>query len=125
MLKRSRPDGATSPAKDLSAVLDEQATLIASLKKDKTNLEGEVSTLKEDNGRITKENQLLRRAVAIQQDRQTQTEKELKDAQEFRVGAEEQMRKLEQVILTLRYHLQAQHSNYGNNFMERPPPDVF
>lgn len=110
--------------RDLSPVVEEQSKQIASLKKDKTDMESENSHLKSDNGRLTKENQLLRRAVAIQQDRQTQAENDLKAAHEYRAGAEERIRKLEQLILSLRYHL-SQQNPIGNNFLEQRPPDVY
>jgi len=100
--------------------------VIESLKKDKSSLESSVETLKSEHERTQKENQLLRRAVNIQQDRQNHAEKEIKAAQEYRADAEERIRKLEQVVLALRYHLQAQQpSQLGNDFMGQRPPDVF
>lgn len=127
-LRRNRPETNSPPGKeDVHRVVEEQAALIDSLKNDKRNLEGSLSNLKSDHERVVKENQILRRAVTIQQDRQNQAETAIKTAHEQRQNAEEQVRKLEQMILTLRYHLQAQQPSYGNDFMGMPPrpPDVF
>lgn len=106
----------------MNRVVQEQATLIASLRKDKLGLETSLGALKTDHERLAKENTILRRAVTIQQERQVKTENELKDVQE---QATERIRGLEQAILTLQYHLQTQHPNVGNDFMAPPPPDVF
>ena len=124
-LKRSRPDLTSAPQNDLSRVVDEQAAVIESLKKDKAGLETSLDSIKTDHERIAKENQILRKAVKIQQDRQGQAENELKAAHQYRAEAEDKMKKLEQVILSLRYHLQAQQQNFGNDFLNNRPPDVF
>jgi hypothetical protein len=124
-LKRLRPDGSSSPHQDISRVVEEQASLIDSLKSDKSNLEAALSSLTADHGRVAKENQLLRKAVNIQQDRHTQAVLEVKEARKNREEAEERIRKLEQMILSLRYHLQAQQTTIGNDFMGMRPPDVF
>jgi DNA repair exonuclease SbcCD ATPase subunit len=123
-LKRLRHDH-SSPQKDVTRVVEEQASLIDSLKKDKTGLETNLTCLKTDHDRIIKENQILRRAVTIQQDRQTQAENELKAAHQYRNEAEDKMKKLDQVILSLRYHLQAQQPSYGNDFLNNRSHDVF
>jgi hypothetical protein len=126
--KRLRNNGSSSPLQnDLKRVVDEQAAAIESYKQEKAKLESSQTTLKADFERSQKENQLLRKAVTIQQERQNQAEIQLKAAQEYRTEAEERVRKLEQMVLSLRYHLQAQQPNYGNDFMGFPPrpPDVF
>jgi septal ring factor EnvC (AmiA/AmiB activator) len=117
--------GTSSPVEDLNRIVEEQAAVIESLKKDKTALESSLSTFKTEHDRTVKENGVLRKAVMIQQDRLVNAENQLKEAQAFRVGAEERQSKLEQVILSLRYHLQAQHTNVGNDFMGPRPPDVY
>ena len=68
---------------------------------------------------------MLRKAVTIQQERQNQAESQLKAAQVYRKEADERVRKLEQMVLSLRYHLQAQQPNLGNDFMAPRPPDVY
>lgn len=105
--------------------MEEQAAMIESLKKEKGVSEVSLTHLQTDHEKIQKENKLLRRAVNIQQDRQNQAENEIKAAHEFRAGAQGQIKKLEQVILSLRYHLQAQQPSYGNDFMGHRPPDVY
>jgi len=121
-LKRRSPSPA---AEQLKGVVEEQAAVIESLRSDKKELQSSLESLKSDHERAAKENHILRKAVQIQQDRQSQAENELKNAQKYREGAEEQIRKMEQVILSLRYHLQAQQSSVGNDFMGMPPPNVF
>jgi len=108
-------------------VVDEQAAVIESLKEEKSKLESGMTSLKTDLDRSQKENQLLRKAVTIQQERQTQAEGQLKAAQEYRTQTDERVRKLEQMVLSLRYHLQAQQPSFGNDFMGLPPrpPDVY
>ena len=117
---------AGSPASDqLNRVLEEQSAKIESLKTDKKELQSALETLRTEHERTVKENHILRKAVQIQQDRQNQAENELKTAQKYREGAEAQMKKMEQMILNLRYHLQAQQSSRGDDFMGLPPPNVF
>lgn len=92
--------------------MDEQAGLIESLKKDKSTLESSLQSLQSEHDRVTKENQILRKAVNIQQERQIHAESELKAAHNL--------------VLSLRYHLQTQHySNNGNDFLNNLPPDIF
>mmetsp|Transcript_1383 Transcript_1383/g.1864 ORF Transcript_1383/g.1864 Transcript_1383/m.1864 type:complete len:203 (+) Transcript_1383:94-702(+) len=117
---------AASPASDqLNRVVEEQSAVIESLKSEKKEVQSSFETLKTEHDRTAKENHILRKAVHIQQDRQNHAENELKNAQKYREGAEEQIRKMEQMILSLRYHLQAQQSSRANDFMGMPPPNVF
>jgi hypothetical protein len=106
-------------------VVEEQASLIESLKKDSSAQESSLCSLKVDHERLQKDNQILARAVNIQQERQNQAENELKAAHQYRENAENQMKKLEQIIVSLRYHLTQQHTSYGNEFLHNRPPDVF
>lgn len=88
-------------------------------------MESSISSLKTDHERVVKENNILRRAVTIQQERQNQAENELKAAHQYRADAEDKMKKLEQLVIQLRYHLEAQNSTIGNDFVHQRPPDVF
>lgn len=106
---------------ELNEVIHEQTSLIESLKADKTEIEKSLSSLKTDHERVTKENHILRRAVTIQEERRVNSEQEIKSV---RAQNDERIRALEQIILSLRYHLQAQH-DVGNDFMHPRPPDVF
>jgi chromosome segregation ATPase len=114
---------------ELQRVVEEQAATIESLKKDKTTLETNLGKLQTDHERVVKENQVLRKAFQIQQERQSHAEQELETAKQYKAGAEDQIKKMDQIILSLRYHLQTQHSNnLGNDFMglsSHRPPDVF
>jgi len=126
-LKRHRSGSASPVQKDLNRVVEEQTAVIESLKSEKKNLESELATLKKDHERSQKENSVLRRAVAIQQERQKNAETQVKAAAEYRGVAEEKIRKLEHLVMALRYHLQTQQNNACNDFMGMPPrpPDVF
>lgn len=76
---------------------------------------------------MVNENKILKKAVTIQQERQNQALSEIQAARQFKFDAEDRIKKLEQIILSLRYHLQTQQSNPANDFMGFPPrpPDVF
>merc|ERR1712183_650080 len=97
-LKRNRGETKSPVHEDLKKVVEEQNAVIESLKSEKLKVDSSMQTLKKDHERIVKENQILRRAVTIQQERQTQTENEIKAAQEYRVNAEDRISKLEQFI---------------------------
>jgi hypothetical protein len=139
LLNRHRAAGTSSPptegaaaagAAEIQRVVEEQAATIESLKKDKTLLETSLGKLQTDHDRVIKENHVLRKAFQIQQERQSHAEQELETAKQYKAGAEEQIKKLDQIILSLRYHLQAQqHNNSTNNdFMglsSHRPPDVY
>ena len=64
--------------------------------------------------------------MTIQQDRQHQINQELEGGRRFKEQAEDRIRRLEQMNLTLQYQLQAQ-SRTGNDFLgfSPRPPDVF
>lgn len=124
-MKRLRYESPNPINEDLKRVNKEQLTVIDSLRADMTELETTLRTLQTDHDRILKENQILRRAVTIQQDRHKNSEEEILAAQKQRVESDERIRGLEQVILSLRYHLQAQQSFHENDFMHQRPPDVF
>lgn len=128
-LKRSRHDFQSIGGvhQDLNVVVQEQSQEIASLKHEKTTLETTVHELRVENERVVNENKILKKAVTIQQERQNHAASELQAANNYKAEAEDRMKKLEQMILTLRYHLQAQQSHPGNDFMGFPPRpgDVF
>lgn len=123
-------DESSEPGKsaaELQSVVDDQAAEIERLKTEKSSSESEVVALKSENERITNENKILKKAVGIQQERQNQAQAEIEQGRSLRADAEDRIRKLEQLILTLRYHLHAQQPCSGNDFMDlnRRPPDVF
>jgi chromosome segregation ATPase len=113
---------------ELQKVLDSQAAEIQSLKSEKAGLENSFSALKGEHDRVVQENRTLKKAVLIQQERQNHSAAELDAARRYREDAEDKIKKLEQLVLSLRYHLQAQNINTpGNDFMGFPPrpPDVY
>ena len=122
--KRSRSEAFQS---DLQRVVETQAAEIESLESDKASAESSINILKAEHEKVLNENKILKRAVAIQQERQNQTASEIEAARQYRIEAESAINKLNQIILSLRYHLQAQPSHPGNDFMGFPPrpPDVF
>ena len=108
---------------ELERIIQEQASLIESLQADKVGIEKSFASLKSDHERITKDNTILRKAVTIQEERRLHLEQEVKTA---KTQSDERIRGLEQIILTLRYHLQASQSNVvANDFMHQRPPDVY
>ena len=112
---------------DLQRVVNTQAAEIDSLKSEKSSLETSMNNLKSEHDKVLSENKILKKAVTIQQERQNQAASEIEAARQFKFDAEARIKKLEQIILSLRYHLQAQQSNPGNDFMGFPPrpPDVY
>ncbi|CAB9516071.1 expressed unknown protein [Seminavis robusta] len=124
--KRCRQD-ALSPVQsqgDLERLVETQSNEIECLKSAKANLETSLASLKSEHEKTLNENRILKRAVTIQQERQTQASNDLEAARHFKVNAEDNIRRLEQMIFSLRYHLQAQQTP-GNDFMGFQPPDVY
>ena len=106
--------------------MNSQGAEIESLKSDKVGLENSLNTLKTEQDRVVNENRTLKRAVIIQQERQNQALSEINAGRQFKAEAEDRIKKLEQIVLSLRYHLQAQQNNTpGNDFMGFRPPDVY
>mmetsp|Transcript_22730 Transcript_22730/g.21862 ORF Transcript_22730/g.21862 Transcript_22730/m.21862 type:complete len:228 (-) Transcript_22730:40-723(-) len=108
-------------------ITEQQGSEILQLKAEKVEVESSLSNLKIDHVKVLQENKILKRAVTIQQERQNQAIAEINNAQRYKAHADDQIKKLEQAVLTLRYHLQTQQSCGGNNFMNfgPRPPDVF
>lgn len=127
-MKRSRRFDTTIPPKksaaeeELNRVIQEQASLIESLQKDKTGLEQSLASLATERNRAVKENTILRKAVSYQQEREKNLENVAKN---IKTTSDERIKALEHVILTLRFHLQTQNPTIGNDFMSQRPPDVF
>ena len=107
--------------------MQSQAQEIETLKSDKANIESSLNRMKGEQEKILNENRILKRAVTIQQERQNQAMSEIGAARQFKFEAEDRIKKLEHLISSLRYHLQTQQSNPGNDFMGFPPrpPDVY
>lgn len=99
---------------------------INSLKSEKVGFENSLATLRTEHDKVLTENKTLKRAVIIQQERQNQALSEINAGQQYKAEAEDRIKKLEQLVLSLRYHLQAQqHNSPSNDFMGFRPPDVY
>jgi chromosome segregation ATPase len=110
---------------DLKKTVKDQSLMIESLKTEKLDLSSSLTSLKADHEKIAKENQILRRAVTIQQERYQVAENDLKTARRDRLESDERIRVLEQLILSLRYHLQAQQTHVESDFLNQRPPNVY
>jgi hypothetical protein len=122
-VRRSDTPPKKSAAEDeLNRVIQEQGSLLELLKKDKTGLEESLASLQNERNRAVKENTILRKAVSYQQEREKNLENAAKT---IKATADERIKALENMILTLRYHLQAQNTTIGNDFMSQRPPDVY
>lgn len=109
---------------ELQGMIERQAAEIQRLKSEKDSTQESASQLASKHARVEHENKILKRAVAIQQDRQQHMTAELGGARQFKVDAEERIRRLEQMNLTLQYQMRAS-SAAGDNFMGYRPPDVY
>jgi hypothetical protein len=107
-------------------MVEQQAAEIQRLKSEKESVEASASQLSSHQVKVDHENKILKRAVAIQQERQNQMTAELEGARRFKAEADERIRRLEQLNLTLQYRLQANIAS-GNDFMwsSPRPPDVY
>ncbi|EJK76211.1 hypothetical protein THAOC_02045 [Thalassiosira oceanica] len=114
---------AASSAKlqELQRVVEEQAAEIRRLKAERDSARG----LTAHNEKLEGENKLLKRAVTIQNDRQHQVNAELEGARQYKAQADDRIRRLEQMCLTLQYQLQANSVKTGNDFLNPRPPDVY
>lgn len=124
-LKRCRTDGQV--VIDNQRLVQDHAEQIGNLKNENTSLVSTVTVLRTENERVVHENKILKKAVTIQQERYHQVASELDAARRYKVDADEKIRMLEHMVMTLRYHLQAQQVAPGNDFMNNShrPPDVY
>lgn len=112
---------------ELQKVVEHQAAAIDRLKSEKENVATALSDTKDALEKVNNENKILKRAVAIQQERQNQTAAELTAAYKYRVEAEERMKKLEHLNISLQYRVQSMNAHLSfDDFMGFPPrpPDV-
>ncbi len=107
-------------------MVEQQAAEIQRLKSEKESVEASASQLSSHQAKVDHENKILKRAVAIQQERQNQMAAELEGARRYKVEAEERVRRLEQMNLTLQYRLQANMASENEFTWSSPrPPDVY
>lgn len=125
--KRSRTEShLTQQIDSQNNIINSQGVEIDRLKSEKNDLQNSITTMKSEHDKVLNENKTLKRAVIIQQERHNQAISEINAGRQFKAEAEDRIKKLEQLVLSLRYHLQAQqHNNPGNDFMGFRPPDVY
>jgi hypothetical protein len=109
----------------MQKVVEKQNLEIQNLRNEKASMQLTIKSLSESQEKALHENKILKKAVTLQQQRQNQAVSELESAKQYKDHAENKMKMLEQMVSSLRYHLQAQHSHVGNDFMGQRPPDVF
>jgi hypothetical protein len=111
----------------LQNTISQQAAELSQLKSEHASALASHSELTAHNSQLANENKILKKAVAIQQERQTHLVHEIEEAKRVNGEANERIRRLEQMNLTLRYQLQAQQGAVGNDFMgfSPRPPDVY
>jgi len=126
-LEDSNTTNHSSEKHELQRTIDKQTLDIERLTSEKSAVVNSYNELKAIHEKTLSESKILKRAVTIQQERQNHAAGELDAARKYKGNAEDKMRKLEQIILSLRYHLQAQQPCNGNDFMalNQRPPDVF
>jgi hypothetical protein len=119
-------DATAQKLQELMAMVEQQAAEIQRLKSEKESVEASVSQLSSHQAKVEHENKILKRAVAIQQERQNQMNAELEGARQFKSAVEERVRRLEQMNLTLQYRLQATMASENDFMWSSPrPPDVY
>ncbi len=105
---------------DLQHVVEQQAAEIQRLTSENDSAQRSTAELSSQHSKVEHENKILKRAVAIQQERQNQLSAELEGARQFKLEAEDRIHRLEQMNLTLQYQLQQSNSSPGNDFMGSP-----
>ena len=120
-------DSAVQKVQELQQTIDRQSAEISRLKSERDTVESTASQLSAQHAKIEAENKILKRAVAIQQERGNHMTAELQSARNYRAEAEERIRRLEQMNLTLQYQMQARSGPSGDDFMgfNPRPPDVY
>ena len=122
------PSPSAQKVQELQQVVNQQSIEIQRLKSEKETIQSTAQQLSTQNAKVEHENKILKRAVTIQQERGNQMNVELENARQYKVNAEECIRRLEQHNRSLQYQLQANTvggSDFmGSNFPPRPP-DVY
>ena len=109
-------------------MVEGQGAEIQRLKSENDSIQASATQLSTQHAKVEHENKILKRAVTIQQERGNQMNSELENARQYKIDAEERIRRLEQMNLTLQYQLQANSGPSGNDFMggfHQRPPDVY
>mmetsp|Transcript_6472 Transcript_6472/g.9469 ORF Transcript_6472/g.9469 Transcript_6472/m.9469 type:complete len:208 (+) Transcript_6472:125-748(+) len=103
----------------LQSIIDRQNAEIQKLREEKATIETSYHQLSASNEKSQNENKVLKKVLAIKQQRQDQFVSELESARRYKEQAE-------QLIAVLRQHLHAQQSHAnGNMGFNTGPPNVF
>jgi len=125
--KRSRQDesqGAETQiqaaTRHLQSIIATQGNEIQKLKSEKESLQGSYQQLSASHEKSQNENKVLKKVLAIKQERQDQFVSELEDARRYKEQAD-------QLIAVLRQHLAAQQQSggHGMGYNMGGPPNVF
>lgn len=119
-------DVACNSVNELKAMVEEQGNHIGRLQNEKAEVLAVLSGVRTELEKSSSDNRILKRAVSIQQERQNQALSELEAACRYKVDAENRMRRLEHMNLSLRFQLQARDAGPAHDFMgfNPRPPDV-
>ena len=111
---------------DLHKVVEQQASEIERLKSERASIESVFSQTKDAFEKVSNENKILKRAVTIQQERQNHAASEIEAAYKYRIEAEDRIKKLEHMNISLRFRLQSMDTGSAHDFMgfQPRPPDV-
>ena len=103
-------------------LIQSQAAEIQSLRAEKNELQSTLRTVKTEQLKISEENRILKRGVAIQLERHNQAVAGLHSAKQENAQLKDEKGRLEQQVQSLRFQLQTQAYNSPiNDFMGFPP----
>jgi len=111
----------------LQGIISQQNSEIDRNKTEKEKIRREAQKLSDTFEKVSNENRILKRAVAIQQERNTQAVVESEGLKKLNSQAAEHIQRCEREILMLRAHVGVQGGGGSAGFLgfEPRPPDVF
>lgn len=118
--QRHHEEAQDATHKHLRTMIDRQNAEIRKLRNEKETIENSYKELSTASEKTQNENKVLKKVLAIKQERQEQFVSELENARRYKEQAE-------QLIAVLRQHLHAQqsHGNTGVGFHNGGPPNVY
>jgi len=109
----------------LQAILTKQKSELDQTKSEKEGIQKEAQKMSVHLEKATHENRILKRAVAIQQERQTLAAAENENLKKLNMQAGEHIQRCEREILMLRAHVGVQNAPAGFMGFGPRPPDVY
>lgn len=118
--QRHHEEAQDATHKHLRTMIDRQNAEIRKLRNEKETIENSYKELSTASEKTQNENKVLKKVLAIKQERQEQFVSELENARRYKEQAE-------QLIAVLRQHLHAQqsHGHTGVGFHNGGPPNVY